>query len=179
MNAFGVTTIMEHESQIDATIYSEMCTSTVLTAAVEFNVEVKGSFGATMDFTFLGRSYTFRVWRTGGRSNDKFIKGFHSYAPRDNATFGSVGADASGALVVRMSTDQKTSAVMQACKDIAACLDKILTVHMTSVMDYALWYREEHPEDNDYSSLISLITCHCIVHAEFMSSRIPRQIVKF
>lgn len=172
-------TDMEHESQIDSTAYAESFTSTVLSTAVEFEVQVRVSFSATMDFTFLGRSYTFRIWRTGGRSNDKFIKGFHSYTPRDNTAFGSVGADASGAIVVRMSTDQKTRAVLQACKDIAACLDKILTVHMTSVMDYALWYREEHPEDNDYSSLISLITCHCIVHAEFMSSRVPRHIVKF
>jgi hypothetical protein len=169
----------EHDTQIDSTVYTESFTSTVISTAVEFSVQVKASFGATIDFTFLGRSYTFRVWRTGGRSNDKFIKGFHSYTPRDTVTFGSVGADASGALVVRMSTDQKTAAVVHACKDIATCLDKIMTVHMTSVMDYALWYREEHPEDNDYSSLISLITCHCIVHAEFMSSRVPRQIVKF
>eukprot|EP00955_Chlamydomonas_euryale_P034246 349732-Chlamydomonas_euryale.AAC.1 len=169
----------ENDTQIDSTLYTESFTSIVLSTPVEFNVQVRVSFGASIDFTFLGRSYTFRVWRTGGRSNDKFIKGFHSYMPRDTEVFGSIGSDASGALVVRMSTDQKTAAVVHACKDIAACLDKILTVHMTSVMDYALWYREEHPEDNDYSSLISLITCHCIVHAEFMSSRVPRQIVKF
>jgi hypothetical protein len=49
----------EHESQIDSTAYAESFTSTVLSTAVEFEVQVRVSFSATMDFTFLGRSYTF------------------------------------------------------------------------------------------------------------------------
>ena len=59
---------------------------------------------ASIDFTFLGRQ-----------------------------TFGSVGADASGAWSCACRPIRRP-----ACKDIAACLDKILTMHMTSVMDYAL-----------------------------------------
>ena len=74
-----------------------------------------------------------------------------------------------------MTTDQKIAAVFQACKDVVICLDRILSVHQSSVVAYARWYREEHPDDTDYSSLISSVTCQCIADVNLMSSRIPRQ----
>lgn len=162
--------------------YTESFTSTVCSTTIEFDVKVSASFCASMEFTFGGRSYNFRgVWLGHteiGRKN-KLLKGFHSYMPRDAAAFGDVVNDASGAYVVRMSTDQKIRVLVQVCKDIVACLDKILTEHMSSVVDYALWYRKYHPGDDDYSSLISLMTCNCIVNADFMSSNRVWQVVKF
>lgn len=58
-------------------------------------------------------------------------------------------------------------------------LRKILDKYQSSVMDYAFWYRENYPGDKDYSSYITLRTCHCIVHSQFFSSQNSRDIVKF
>ena len=169
----------------DPTVYTESFTIRLCSTAVEFDVKVSVSLHASMEFTFGGRSYNFRgVWigHTGNRRKNKLVKGFHSYMPRDATAFGDVVDDASG-FVMRMSTDQKIRVLVQVCKDIVACLDKILTEHMSSVVDYALWYRKYHPHDDDYSSLISLMTCNCIVNTDFMHT--PRfelrvwQVVKF
>ena len=159
--------------------HTETFDGSVLTTAVPFTVRVAASQHATMDFTFLGKSYIFRVKTTGGKNTDRFVKSFHSHTPRDAATFGDIGKDAAGVRVVNMSTAQKIAAVVQACKDITVCLDKILCIHQGSVVDYALWYRVQHPEIDDYSSLITLTTCHCIVGADFMSPDIQRRLVKF
>jgi hypothetical protein len=167
------------ELQINSVTHTETFDSTILSTTVPVTVQVAVSYGATMEFTLLGRSYTFCVHKTGGRSTDCFIKSFHSYTKRNVPAFGEVGINATGGVVVNMSTTQKVAAVVQACKDIVICLDKIMSVYQGSVVDYALWYREKHPEFNDYSSLISLVTCHCIVHAGIMSPCIPCIVVKF
>lgn len=140
---------------------------------------IRHSHAASLDFTWLGRTYTFKVpaWKSGGI--DKFVKLFQEYEPRDAEEFGRRELGSDGKWVPVMNNIQKENAVLRGCQDIMACLHKILDKYQSSVMDYAFWYRENYPGDKDYSSYIALRTCHCIVHSQFFSSQNSRDIVKF
>jgi hypothetical protein len=153
--------------------------STVLGCQVSVEVSIKNSYEASMDFSLFGRTYTFNVWTWRSRRIDKFVKLFHSHEVRDEEAFGSIHTEAGGVQNVRMTTPQKYAAVIHGCKDILTCLNKILNAYQRSVMDYAMWYRENHVEETDYSSYITLATCHCIVHSELFSPQVPFTLVKF
>jgi hypothetical protein len=74
---------------------------------------------------------------------------------------------------------QKEAIVLQACKDVMACLDQIADVYQTDLMAYSLWYREAHTEEDDYSSYITRKTCHFVVHAQIWAPKLPRVVIKF
>ena len=64
--------------------------------------------------------------------------------------------------------------------DIMRHLDQIFTAHKRSVLDYAVWYREKKHKDADtYAHFIQLVTCHCIVHADFLAPGITYDVVPF
>ena len=153
---------------------------TDLTATkVSVKFSMKLSYEASMDFTWCGRTYTFNVtaWKSGGI--DKFVKLFHQHAVRDTALFGSITVGVDGLPLISMDSVQKGNAVLQGCRDVMLCLGQILGPCQSSIMDYAMWYRENHKEDMDYSSYITLRTCHCIVHSELLSPTYVRPLIKF
>jgi hypothetical protein len=140
---------------------------------------MKQSYEAILDFTWCGRAYTFNVtaWKSGGI--DKFVKLFHQHAARDPETYGSISSGAEGMPIVDMDSTQKGNAVLRGCMDVMTCLNQIIEPCQSSIMDYAMWYRENHKEETDYSSYITLRTCHCIVHSELLSPTYHRQLIKF
>lgn len=81
-------------------------------------------------------------------------------------------------VITGLDVSQKGNAVLRACQDIMACLHKFLARYQSSVMDYYCC-RENYPEDKDYSSYITLRTCHCVCTPNFFSSKVPREVVKF
>ena len=60
-----------------------------------------------------------------------------------------------------------------------ACLDKIGTHHQRSVLDYAVWYRDKHLGRATYSEFITLVTCECVVGAEFVVPNQRWELVQF
>ena len=82
--------------------------------------------------------------------------------------------------MARVQVEQKVNAVLQAVKDIFACLDKICVKYQRSVLDYALWYREKHrPATCSYSHFITLVTCHCLARVDFLAPNIAWDLVQF
>lgn len=69
--------------------------------------------------------------------------------------------------------------LMQAVVDIMCHLDQIFRANKRSVLDYAVWYREKHKDADTYAQLIQLVTCHCIVHADFLAPGVTYDIVPF
>jgi len=88
---------------------------------------------------------------------------------RDPAVFGAVVYDAEGQLTAQPTQAQKFEAIVQACKDVLATLDRIFATHGRAVLDYAVWFRETHSSEATYPEYIAVLTCHNIVHSNFLA----------
>lgn len=74
---------------------------------------------------------------------------------------------------------QKRNVVIQGCKDIIICLNQILKQYQQSVIDYAKWYSEMNKNTDTYSDYITLVTCHSIIHSEFLRPNVRWKVIKF
>jgi hypothetical protein len=163
-----------------ATLHQSDFTATVGDALVTVNVTMERSFAVQLDFILHGRPYSFSMTKWSSRGGmAKFISLFYSSAGRDPAVFGSVVYDDSGEMVSGPKDDQKIQAVLQACKDIFRCLDQLLSANGSGLMDYAVWYREKHREEDTYSDYITKQVCHNIVHEELLAPATAWKLVKF
>ena len=68
---------------------------------------------------------------------------------------------------------------VQAVCDIMAHMDRIWRKYKRSVLDYAVFFRERHQAADTYEEYMSLVTCHCIVHADFLSPDVAWEVVPF
>ena len=131
----------------------------------------------------------------------KFIQLFHD-TPRDITQFGKVVMKSSGAYeyledltdVVLdpnapdtymvgpafrpMTQFHKLNIIEQACKDVMSCLCMISSVHQRSILEYCVWYRENHNLDT-YSEYITKVASHCVVHNDFMAPNQTWTLVEF
>ena len=89
--------------------------------------------------------------------------------------FGTVGVDG----IPNMTGPQKIEAIMQAIVDIFITINAILVKHQRGVLDYAIWYRERAGDADTYSKYITLVACHCIVHANLLVPTITWERVEF
>lgn len=65
----------------------------------------------------------------------------------------------------------QVNTVRQAVFDMFKTLEQMLHVHWRAIMHYAIWYREHNKEKVTYADYITLVTCHHIVHANFLAPR--------
>lgn len=104
---------------------------------------------------------------------------FHQHTERDNREFGSATMDRRGAPKdIKMTAQQKKAAVFEACSDVMHCLDNFARNFQRDIVDYCVWYREEHTEENTYELHITRLTCHCVVHANILAPRAPYRLVR-
>jgi hypothetical protein len=132
------------------------------------------TYASQIDFTYMRRSYHFYVTKWSGRGLQNFLVHFFNAAPRDPKVFGVMdefGEYKSGA-------DLKRNCVAEGCRDIIRCLEKILVVQQGAIIDYAIWYRERVGEPRNYSQYITKLTCHCIVHEQFMAGTVDYHVVE-
>jgi hypothetical protein len=148
------------------------CTSNV-------GIRIDNFFKATMDFTLQSSPYTFTLTTWMRRGMGPFLQLFHAHTARDSATFGTVVVDDDGNTAIAVVMPQKINAIRQACVDVLKCLDQILTVHKRAVLDYADWYREHYMVPTTYADYVTLLTCHSIVHSDFLAPGITWQVVTF
>ena len=143
------------------------------------HVRIQNNYKASLDFGLHGSTYTFNItrWMGGGMSN--FLTMFHAHAVRDPVRFGTVVIGGDGTPTLNVDMTQKLAAVQQACSDILACLTKLTDIHKRAILDYAVWYREKHKEETTYSEFITLLTCHNIVHSDFMAPDARWEVVQF
>jgi hypothetical protein len=165
------------------------------------DVNIENTYKATIDFTLFNIPYTFTIERWARRGLAGYLTLFHTFVQRDIATYclriedanglpnfyennTDITVNTDGTFVVgagarAMTLAQKLNCVEHGCRDIITCLGQIGTVHQRSMLEYAVWYRENHQNPATYSEFITLTTCHCIVHNDFMAPNVAWTTVEF
>lgn len=152
----------------------------ILGSDVVVAVRIFTSWTTIVDFSLFGTQYLFNITKWRSQKFAKFLERFYDHARRDPVLFGTPSRNAEGLFKFDATIDQKSNAVLQAVKDVLACLDKICSKYQRCVLDYALWYREKHrPAACSYSHFITLVTCHCITHVDFLAPNITWELVQF
>ena len=77
-----------------------------------------------------------------------------------------------------MTLDQKLNLIEKAAKDVISCINLIGNTHQRAIIDYCVWYRENHDEDT-YEKAITKLASHCVVHSDFMTPNVQWQLVEF
>jgi len=143
-------------------------------------LQIFDTYLTVIDFTIHGTPYTFTITKWQSKLLRGFLERFHAYTPRDEVQFGHMEVDEEGNTNLVMNLDQKINTVVQASKDVLGCLDKISNYYKRSVLDYAVWYREKYPVmEERYNQLITKLTCHLIVHTDFLAPNLHWDVVEF
>lgn len=152
---------------------------TLMGVEIPVNIRVFSTYLTILDFSLYGSMHTFSIDKWRSRRFTSFFERFHCFADRDTDIYGSMETNEEGMHVFSANMDQKVNAVMHAAKDVVLCLDKIGQHCKNSVLDYATWYSEAHKEDSTYSEFITQLTCHLIVHNNFLSPNIDWVVIQF
>lgn len=132
----------------------------------------------TATFTYMHRPYEFEMTKWSGTGQASFllrINEYYSNHPTAPQSFGTVAADGTPTV----DHNQRIAAAVRAAEDVFLTLNLILDVHGREILDYAVWYRERHPEVDTYAKLITLVTCHCIIHSDFLAGTVAYELVQF
>jgi len=179
----------------------EQCHATILGVEVPVCISIENTFETDIDFSFHGTPYHFRITNWAKRGQRRFLELFHAVAGFDISLFGVMVENPDGSKFfmeslhdITQGTDgtwtfgpssrimtpaQKINAVVRASKDILECLNLIGQIHKRAILDYCVWYREYTPGAGDYSEMITKLTCHSVVHADFMAPCVQWQLVEF
>ena len=154
--------------------------SSLLGSDIEFRYTVHQDWSASIGFTLFGKLYSFSCTRWKGvAAQTKFLGLFFRARERDSEVHGAVNVGENDLLNFNINDEQRVAIIVQACRDVITTLHMILQNFERSVLDYAVWYREKHPETNTYGELITLVCCHCIVHTDFMSPNLMYDLIQF
>ena len=154
----------------------------LLSTCVRTSLKVYGTYTCIVDFSLSGQPYTFTITRWRSKNLNEFLQMFHAYTPHDPGLFGSTSIhDSEGNTTVHMDSCQKVNAVVQGCKDVMGCLDKIAHRYPQSMLDYSIWYQElgQRREDEGYGQFITQLTCHLIEHTGFSAPNVQWDVVEF
>lgn len=162
---------------MDATARTEAFNCHISGVATTVSLTIKATYEASLAFSLHGSPYSFTIARWSRRGFAKFATLFFNYAARDPIQFGTFSESPDGVITFGMTTDQKLNIITQGVRDIMACLDAIVIKYKRSVLDYAVWYREKYPRDEPYDNFITLYTCHCIAHSNFLAPDISWDVV--
>ncbi|DBA87754.1 TPA: hypothetical protein ACH3X1_004757 [Trebouxia sp. C0004] len=139
--------------------------------STEMTISVSASFLTTIEWSFFGTDYIFPIthWRT--TAINTLVKRFH-LLPRDPLQYGQVTEDNEGNITQSVDSHQKANIALQAAKDVMNTLGKILKIHGRAVLEYAIWYRQNHEGSQTYSEYITRVTGHQIAHTNFMAPNV-------
>ena len=136
---------------------------------------------AEAHFNYLGSDYSFSLTRWKQKAFSQFRSKFHAVYD-DHERFGSscVDSDTGDVISSDNTSEQNKQVVVKSIEDIFLYLDKLLHQHPRSILDYAVWYREKHCDKLDtYEKYIQLVTCHSIVHSDFLTGNIRWDVINF
>ena len=150
-------------------------------------VVIDDTFSSRLDFTIRGQSYFFIIESWRWTSNfQKLLQLFHGHAKRDFEQFGAIIKDNANRSV-KMNFTNKMNMIMQAVKDVCACVEKLYTAYPSSMVGYATWYIEQQSDNEDeeeeevesYSTYITKIACDCIVTCNLIPPNCSFPLVEF
>ena len=154
-------------------IHTTTTPATIMGVVVRVKLTIMATYVATIDFTMHGWPYTYTITKWSGRGFAEFGTLFFKASERDPSQFGEFD-EACG-----MDTEQKLNMIEQGVKDILSCVDQIGCHYGRSVLDYAVWYREMHPEVDSYEQYITRMACCAIAHVDFLAPNIHWDVVLF
>lgn len=149
---------------------------------VDVKLTIWDTCETTFDFTLLGRPYTFVITKWSGRGFARFAALFFDSSEeraRDPSRFGALSQPDGGTACFDMDTEQKLNVIEQGVRDVIACVDQICGRCRRSVLDYAAWYIERHPELDSYSQYITWVACTAIAYVDFMAPNTEWELVRF
>jgi hypothetical protein len=129
-------------------------------------------------FSYLGRLHEFKMSRWSGTGWAPFVTKFH-VAHRDIVTFGSSTIDDNGMSTFDVTPEQLNAIVIESASDVFKYLDVLLISQQKQILDYSVWYRDRNPPPETYEEYIQLVTCHCIVHSQFLAGNLLWTVVPF
>jgi len=135
---------------------------------VRATIKVSSVYEVDIDFTYFKAPYTFNITKWSRRGQRRFLEVFHEFEKRDPEMFGVMNHADDGDSTYDGDSMQKVCCVVQGALDILTCLDKLIKSHQRDILDYAVEYRETDETHDTYSKYITLLTCHGIVHTNFM-----------
>lgn len=134
------------------------------------------------DITFAlnRRNYSmtlFEPWR-GPQRRHNFLVRFHNhYQDLDADKFGAF--DHLGETVIAAASQQR-NCILRCVWDVISCIGQLMAGQGRSVLDYAVWYREQpQPVDISYSVMVTRLACHCIVHSNLLAGSAQYQRQEF
>ncbi len=164
---------------MDAVLRSSSFHADIMGVNVEVKVTIKGTYETNFDFSLHGMPYTFVITKWSRKGFAKLGTLFFNTTARDTTQFGTFTEATDGTVTFGMDTAQKLNLVEQAVKDIISTVDKIGRHYQRAVLDYAVWYREKHPELTTYQEYITSVACCSIVHVDFLAPNVTWDLVQF
>jgi len=153
---------------------------------MEFNCQLGGSLvhvihytcndNTTILFSYMGKSYEFKINQWCKRKWTNFAKTFHEC--HDNyEMWGKCNVDDTGLVTLDISPLKKQNIIESAVKDVMNHLDTLLTHYEKEILDYSVWYTENSGGYDTYKDYITKITCQCIIDSEFICGNVSWQFV--
>jgi hypothetical protein len=128
-----------------------------------------------LDFECIGSSHRLVIEDWMEQRFSTFLQMFFKDKRRDPAMYGMVENDA----VIDLTYENKVNAIIQACKDIMTCLEQICQKYWVNLLSYSSWYLRTGKQYDSYSSYITFVTVHAIVHSDFLAANIQWELVEF
>lgn len=153
--------------------------ATIMGVEVDVTLTIAKTLVATFKYTMHGSPQEFKVTKWTGGGFHKFCLLFMNASARNAAQFGSLITATDGKPRFQMDKMQKLNVIEQGVKDILTCVDQIARHYKRSILDYAVWYRENQLALDTYQQYITRLACCAIVHVNFLAPDISWPIVEF
>jgi hypothetical protein len=147
-------------------------TETILSSSANINLTVFGNLRIEMVFTWERTSYNFIITKWMGVKFQTSARAFLQHTNRDSSKFGSFKEDGAVAITTR----QRRELLIQFCFDFVSTIKMIISNYPSSLLDYAVWYRDKRPRDpcrSDYTELVTVTACECLINAGLGGKLLP------
>ena len=155
------------------TMFNEIIYVQIAGVQTIVHIDIRSTYRVFMTFDFNRNSYTFVVSSWEKHGLQPFLQRFHKHKMHDdviNNKPGECNNEIYGIYdkgIVKTFGEQRKMCIIQACRDIFACLEQIRATYERGVIDYAVHYLDKCDNDGEYLDYIKQLTCHNIVDTHF------------
>ena len=152
------------------------------------NISINNVNAARIHFVLKNNPYEFNITKWGGRGLSPFATKFHEFYELQTERLGLASTDEYFEQYGEMNKDgvpdlsdrtKNLNIITRAIADVFDGINRIYNEHGRGMLDYAVWHRENLPQEDDYGSQIMKISAHCIVHSDLMAPNVIWQRVLF
>ena len=184
----------KNNKAITKIIHTEILLCYLLGQKTSIYIIIDDSYKTEIRFMCNQQFYTFEITDWMANNIDDLIEKFHLYCQRDKIRYGTFTVkEFSGKIFFHqentedpLTCEQKINCIIQSCKDIIRCLNKLAEYHYQSLLEYAVIYNNKlwnktlsQYEKKCYSKFITTICCSCIIKSNFVCPNIDFKVVEF